>query len=58
MLQNLTTESAAQGEDQLNFRAMSASMDRLDLEINPPTDRWVSGNRGSNYSGDVAEFPG
>ena len=27
------------GEDQLNFRAISASMDRLDLEINPPTDR-------------------
>ena len=29
------------GEDQLNFRAISASMDRLDLEINPPADRWV-----------------
>ena len=27
------------GEDQLNFRAISASMDRLDLEINPPADR-------------------
>ena len=26
-------------EDQLNFRTLSASMDRLDLEINPPRDR-------------------
>jgi hypothetical protein len=26
-------------DDQLNFRAISASMDRLDLEINPPADR-------------------
>ena len=30
-------------DDQLNFRTMSASMDRLDLEINPPTDRCVRG---------------
>eukprot|EP00095_Tigriopus_kingsejongensis_P011399 maker-scaffold68_size422247-snap-gene-3.19 protein:Tk11399 transcript:maker-scaffold68_size422247-snap-gene-3.19-mRNA-1 annotation:"hypothetical protein DAPPUDRAFT_300160" len=27
-------------EDQLNFRNFSQSMDRLDLEMNPPRDRW------------------
>ncbi|XP_059083476.1 equilibrative nucleoside transporter 1-like isoform X2 [Tigriopus californicus] len=27
-------------EDQLNFRNFSQSMDRLDLEMNPPIDRW------------------
>ena len=26
-------------EDQLNFRTLSVSMDRLDLELNPPEDR-------------------
>ena len=26
-------------EDQLNFRTLSVSMDRLDLEMNPPEDR-------------------
>jgi hypothetical protein len=26
-------------EDQLNFRTLSVSMDRLDLEMNPPVDR-------------------
>ena len=26
-------------DDTLNFRTLSASMDRLDLEINPPQDR-------------------
>lgn len=28
-------------EDQLNFRTLSVSMDRLDLEMNPPEDRYV-----------------
>ena len=26
-------------DDQLNFRTLSVSMDRLDLEMNPPEDR-------------------
>ena len=26
-------------DDQFNFRALSTSVDRLDLEMNPPTDR-------------------
>ena len=26
-------------EDQINFRTLSVSMDRLDLELNPPEDR-------------------
>ena len=26
-------------EDRLNFRTLSVSMDRLDLEMNPPVDR-------------------
>ena len=26
-------------EDHLNFRTLSVSMDRLDLEMNPPVDR-------------------
>jgi len=32
-------ESRRLPEDQLNFRMLSASMDRLDLEINRPRDR-------------------
>lgn len=32
-------EERALTDDQLNFRTLSASMDKLDLEINPPTDR-------------------
>ena len=28
-------------DDQVNYRTLSVSMDRLDLELNPPEDRYV-----------------
>ena len=36
---NSSWEQRNAPEDQLNFRTLSVSMDRLDLELNPPEDR-------------------